>query len=780
MPQPPAYGNTGLPAVDRQNRRPVVHPQTSPDGGGGLSLQSAFRALLRRRWSLIIPLLLFPLAAVIAIARIAPSYEATSEVLIEANQINLGNLTGVLGNLNPDLDALSSEVKVVTSRKLAGQVVDNLDLTNNPSFYVAKSEGPGSFERAIDAVGGATTAAIDWAVATVGGVTGAEPASPNPSPSVLPSETVVPEERIAAVKRDEVIDVLLGRLDVEVLGASRVMMVTYTGPSPEEAAIVANAVADAYLDERVQVKLDAVDRANDWINQRLLTLQDSVQDAEQRAESFRAQAGITSGVDADLVTEQISRLSGQLTDARSDLIRAQSTLNQARAALANPNAADSVPEIQGSQIIVRLRDQEAQIRSEYAELSAELGRQHPRMIEMRAQLSQIEEGIATEVRRVVASLQRGVQAARSRVASLEASLDDLRGQTQVRDTASIELRDLERRAAAERDHLTAMLVESQRLTTQFDVTQPDARILSPAVVPAHPSSPKKKLILAGAILLALTVGLLLIYLQELLDQACYSSDDIDDALGVRTLALVPEVRTRRRLVTASMPLTDPLSRFTDAMQSLSLMVRSRGDVANSLAVVSARPAEGKSTVAAALARTAALHGERVILIDCDLRRPSLTEVFSGGPTPGLSDILRGRNTADMAIRRDPHSPLSYIPAGAPRDVAYSTSLLQSEAMTNLLDELRQEFDLIVMDAPPLMATVDSVIVAEQAGTALLCVRWQETPKRVASQALKKLDEAGIEVLGAVLSRVDTRRLTQYGYADSEYYNPRYNAYHGRS
>ena len=191
-------------------------------------------------------------------------------------------------------------------------------------------------------------------------------------------------------------------------------------------------------------------------------------------------------------------------------------------------------------------------------------------------------------------------------------------------------------------------------------------------------------------------------------------------------------------------------------------------------ITAARPGEGKTTTSVALARSAAMNGERVLLIDCDVRQPSLGRVFRAEGAAGVTDLLLGQAVLERIIRRDHLSSLDYIPAGAAE--IHSLGLFMSEAMAGLLDRVRRDYDLIVLDAPPALAMADARVVARLADATLLCVKWRDTPRSVVRNSLALLEDAHARVVGACLTQVDAKVHGRSGYADAEVYHPRYGGY----
>jgi capsular exopolysaccharide synthesis family protein len=362
------------------------------------------------------------------------------------------------------------------------------------------------------------------------------------------------------------------------------------------------------------------------------------------------------------------------------------------------------------------------------------------------------------------------------VASLQESLRETEARANRNQGAEIRINALERETEASRSLLRAVLERSQQTVSQTAIEKPDGRILSPATVPGVPSFPKPMLFVVAAAALGVLFGLLLVWFLEQADSTLRSGDEVRSSLGLPCLALVP---TLRRGILGRHRVEDyvarkPLSPFSESMRTLRASLWLGSDPPRLVVITAARPGEGKTTTAVALARSAAMNGERVLLIDCDIRLPSVGKVFRAEGAPGVTDLLLGQANYEQILRRDHLTGLDYIPAGAAE--VHSLGLFMSEAMATLIERVRQDYDLVIMDAPPALAMADARVVARLADATLLCVKWRDTPRSVVRNSLALLEDAKARVVGAALTQVDARTHRRSGYADSEVYHPRYSGY----
>ena len=548
---------------------------------------------------------------------------------------------------------------------------------------------------------------------------------------------------------------------VRTVNASHVMEVTFTAEKPVLAAAVVNNLMDTYIKGQLAAKFSAVDKARVWLETRAVELRAEVRNQEDRIAAYRARQGLVQGVHAGLNTEQISQLTEDLARARADLANAEGRLDAAR----NRTGAATLAAVAPS--VVTLREQDSALAAQLQGLTTRLGPNHPDVLALRRQIEQVKRDVAAETGRVVAATEAEVRVARDRVAALQADLAAAQTRVDHSELAQVPLNAQERDADASRTLLATVLARIQETAQRAAVETVDAREVSLALPPDGPSFPRTGPMLAAAAAFGLLFGLFVVYLQELADTSLRSGEDVR-GLGLACLALIPEVPRRRlgRFRVEDYAALRPLSGFAEQVRGLRASLwRGGATRPRAIAVTAARPAEGKTSVALNLGRVAAQSGERVVLLDCDLRRPSLARLLGAEGQPGLAECLLEMAELSVVIRKDPLTSMAYIPAGSAG--ADTAGLFMSEAMARVLQKLRQEYDLVLMDAPPALAMSDTRLIAQLADATLLCARWRRTRREVVGNALELLEESQASVVGVVLTRVDARAHGRSGYADSE-------------
>jgi succinoglycan biosynthesis transport protein ExoP len=553
-------------------------------------------------------------------------------------------------------------------------------------------------------------------------------------------------------------------LTVSVLPGSRILTISFTSRSPQRAADAANLAMQLYLDHERDQSFAALTDAQDWLETHAATVQSQLDQTEAQLAEARASAGLVQGAQASLTTETVSRLAAALVQAQADM-----AMNQARlqSAAAGGDAAAANAAIAPN--LLPLRQKQADLAAQVQSLAAQYGPNYPALQDARSQLSAISGEIGAESGRELDAAKADLAAGRAQILTLQTALDNARVQEQSEDEESAPIRALEQRAEAGQDMLRAMTQQAGQLAQDASLTRPDARILSTAAVPSTPDTPHRALILLAALGLGFCSGLLLAALRDALDTSLHSGSEISTFTGLPCFSLLPETSAPYQAA-----LEAPFSLYAEQLRALRTGLGLTGGACKIIAITAARPGEGKTTLSIAFARSLAAAGLRVLAIDGDIRQPSFDPLFGTGGAPGLTDHLAGLSKLETIIIHDTLTGASIIPAGTQAKAALS--LFLSPALPNFLERLREDYDIILIDAPPAFALAEGRVLARLADCALLCIRWNQTPRRILRAAITLLDEAGVTIAGTALTRVNPIAHQKSGYADAEMYHPRYGGY----
>lgn len=711
-------------------RRPDDVPPPSPHAVP--NLRSVLDVLRRRKIPLLGCMFIVPLLAIIALKQVTPLYTATGTLIYEPGRYRTQELQSILQS-DPITDAVMlSQVEVLHGLRTVEPMAQRLDLFSKPEFNPSLRP-PSLFTRYF----GRGPPATD---ATTG-----------------PPSHSIRNEVLLAVQRATVVRPITG---------SHVIEVSFTANDPVLAAAAVNGLMDIYIRAQLAAKFSAVDKARAWLERRASELRTELRSQEDQIATYRAQKGLVQGVHAELDVENVTQLTEALARARADLATAEGRLNATSTQSGDAPLADSV---------VRLREQETTIAGELQSLQVRLGPKHPDVVALQRELAEVRAQEQAETSRVVSGTEAGLRAAQDRVAGLERDLTAAQARVDQNARAEIPLSLMQRDVDASRSLLANVLQTLQETAQQAAVETPDAHEVSLALPPAQPAYPRTRAMLAAAVASGVILGLFLVYLLEISDTTLASGDDVRRQVRLPCLALVPNLsrRTLGRLRVQDYAALRPLGGFAEQMRALRTSLWIGQTKPRTIAITGARPAEGKTTLALSLARVAALSGERVILLDCDLRRPAMAGLL-GVDGPGLAELLLDQAELAEVVRHDPLTPLMVIPAGAIGPG--SAGLFMTGKMGSLLQSLQQDFALVVMDAPPALAMADTRLIAQMADATLFCARWRRTTHDVARNAVALLEEAGANVAGVALTRVDARVHFLSGYSDADACGPRLGGY----
>lgn len=709
-------------------------------------------ATFRRRLRLFATVALVVFVAVLLFTlQETPRYTATAQVMLDPRQEQVTDMSAVLSGLPADTQTMDTEVEVLRSRSLANRVVTQLKLDQDPYFNpsIAKPTG--------------LKALLPWA---------------KKSPAPTPAAGTVEAQRL----REKIVDNVLDGLKVRRAGLTYLISVDYIHPDPERAARLANAFADLYLTEQLEAKFDATAKANEWLNTRVQDLRGQLQQAEADVQQYKIANNLLSAEGATLTEQEISGLNQQLASARAAQAETDARLSIARSQLARGSNGEDVGESLNSPVVQQLRKQRAEQSAKVADLSGRYGERHPDLLKAKRELADIDGQIQAEIRRIISSLEAQAQVARQRTGSMASSVSASKGTLAGNNRAGIRLGELERKAESVRTLYESLLARFKQTTASQGIEQPDARVVSQAKIPTAPSYPKPSLNLAIGLAAALGAGLMAIILAEILMAGLFTEDEVERRLGQPYLGSVPllssavDGKLARGVSPADYLLSKPLSGFAESFRKLraAVLFAKIGEPAKVIAVTSSLPGEGKTTTTFSLARTLATSGANVVVVDCDLRQSAINRFLAEPPTVGLIEVLNGQVTLEQALITD-QSGAKVLPlaksATTPRDV------LGSAAMARLLQDLRQRFDVVLLDTAPLLAIADTRILAPSADAVVMLARWKKTPVKAITSALALLQGKGVFVAGVALTQVDLKAQGRYGYGDANYYYKSYRKYY---
>ncbi|BBU62374.1 hypothetical protein MSC49_23090 [Methylosinus sp. C49] len=551
-----------------------------------------------------------------------------------------------------------------------------------------------------------------------------------------------PEFGAAALER------LRSALSVAQLRYSPVIKIAVTSTDPAKAARLADAIADAFVVDRLDTRLEAARRASAWLAERLVALQRQLRASEEALARFRAAYAPATPAKQQTAIAQ-----------RAAEARAEAAERRAQIALGSP------PALGGA--LDELRQRGDQLSRREAELRARYTPAHPSVIALRAEKADVERAIEAERRRLAASARQELELAEKSSDAATTALREISEAEEGDKERLVRRSELERAAAADRKLLDETMRRARLVEEQAKFEPRDARIISPALAPNAPSWPDAQQTLLIALALGAVFGLGVAYACELKDTGFTTIAQIETGLGLPLLGSIPKTDASAPAL-ADLVRAKPLSRASEALRALrhAIAMSAVDDPPVLIQLASAVPGEGTTTIAAALAVSAAQSGLRTLLIDADLRRRAASRLFRAEERSGLVELLIGSASPVAAIFFDETRGIWILPAGG--EIQAPADLLASEKMKTLMSALRRSFDLVIVDTPPVGPVVDPLVVAGLVDKTIVVIRWAATSREVVAHAIERLPDRG-KIAGVALNLVSEAKARKYGpYAYSPY------------
>lgn len=713
------------------------------------------RVLHKRRWTALTAFLVVFGSVTLYTFTATPIFNARVQILIENENPNVVKFEEVYDQNKGTNDYYQTQYRILQSRALARRTIDTEKLWEHP--ILTTSGSPVSLNP------------ITWAALTVKFV----------RESVLDSETVEQQSvgSVESAAQSRVIDAFLKGVVVTPVRNSRLVDVSYQSPDATFSSQVANALATQYIEQNMEFKFLATKEATDFLNARTAEQRKQLEKSEQALQQYREKTGAMALEDRqNIVVQRLADLNAAVTRARTDRIEKESVYNQIRAIQNDRAAVDTFPAILNNAFIQQLKVQLNEIQRQRAQLAEKLGARHPDMVKVQSAVETTDARISAEVQKVIQALRNDFLAAQANERSLQASLDQQRSEAQDLNRASIQYGVLQRDATSNQTMFSGLLERSRETGISGELKTSNIRIIDRAETPRSPASPKKAANLSLAVLGGALLGIGLAFFFEYLDSRIKQPEEIKSLLGLPFLGMIPLFNAKDAigppLIGNGMP-----NDFSEAFRAIrtSVLFASADAGSKSIVITSTGPGEGKSVVAANIAMSLALAGQRVLLIDADMRRPKTHELFGVALEPGLSNVMVGDAKASETVRRTLTPNLWLMAAG--KHPPNPAELLGSRRFKDFMDSLSEHFDWVIIDSPPVMAVTDAGVIAHRATGVVFVVGAEMTTKGAAKAALEQLDSAKAKYVGGILNRVDVHRNPYYY---SRYYRREYANYYARS
>lgn len=711
-------------------------------------------SILRRQYLVLTLGLAVGIGIGILYLSLAPrTYVAAGQILIDKN------LQDVAGDVAPtsamDLEAeILNQIEVLKSSRIATAVAEAENLMTDEAFL----NPPPSFTKRIRQ-------------ALLGLL----------SPFLGPAEA---EPRALEATVQETAGALRAGVSVERVGRSAVIRIAYEASSPELANRITNAYAVAFVQDQLNADLEATRQATDWLQGRLAELGESQRQATLAVQLFRRESGLTRGEDEELSNQRLEALTDQLVLAQAETARVRALSNQLQAVIdAGPEAAaNSVALLSNSGIddeeIAAIRTRYASVMRRIDEITAAFGADHAQIAVLEAERQALTDQIFVQLRGLNEQYRDQLTIAERQENGLRENIEAEGRAAAEANQAQVELNALQQRSEALGILYNSFLSRYEESIQRQSFPIPGVRVITEPEQPRQPSGPRTLFVLAGSLIFGMFLGIGAGAVNELRERSFRIGSQISNELGLRFLGYLPKLRSgalkRGNSATAiqnhryirdqviGRRSNAPTTAFLETLKSAKLMLRKRHHTGRSVTVgvVSVLPGEGKTTFAVSFAEMLAANGDKVLLIDADLRQPAASRLAAPEAKLGLMDMAAGKSWREI-VQVDAETGLAILPAVSSDTVSASNDFLTSQPVQSLLEEARREFDYVVIDLPPLGPMVDALSIEPWTDGFILVTEWGRTPRRLVRAILENEPQLSDEIIGVVLNKVDFARLGRY-------------------
>lgn len=648
-----------------------------------------------------------------------PMYTSRAMVALESRQEQVVDIESVVTGLSGDQASINTEVEVLRSRGLAKKLVARLNLLEDPEFNTTLIEDDGFSLRGI--LGGLRSRDQDVR---------------------KPDERAILESTI-----NRVLDVI----SISNVRQSYVFQITAVTTSPTRSADIANELARLYILDQLEVKFEATEQATNWLTERVSQLKTELEESESKVKTFDAGTELVSA-------EALAALNRQLKEIRDRVGEAD---------LAQQAASETLSRLQSAANTGDMATMEA----------AAEDRTLSRVYDLIKQGSAEDDAFEARYNQILDRAQLDKDRAQAQMDALNGSITDLERRIGKQSADLVELQQLQREAEASRLIYEYFLGRLKETSVQQGIQQADSRILSEAVIPTSPSAPRKSMILALSMILGLVAGTGAVLVREFMQNTFRTAEELEQFTGYTVMGSIPVIPAADRTKVLEYIQQKPTSQAAEAIRNLrtSILLSNVDKPPKIIMSTSSVPSEGKTTQSILLAMNFAALGNRVLLIEGDIRRRVFSNYLNVKNTVGLVSVLSGDASVDEAIQRDDRMGVDVLIGEKPKINA--ADLYASERFETFLQEMRSHYDLIVIDTPPVLVVPDSRVIGQFVDAIIYTVKWDETQKSQVTAGLAMFESVGLKVTGLTLGQVDAKGIKKYGLGGYGSYGAGYSGYY---
>lgn len=718
-----------------------------------IDLRQIWHGLMSFKWRILGFTVMTTLLAILVVLNIAPQYTARATLMIEANQARAVSIEEVYGIDTKNQEYFLTQFEILKSDRIAERVIERLALVDNPEF------NPEADKTGLSIAGVKT-----WL----------QEAFPLLDALKAPTVPLSSEEEEYRA-RQEVLAAFKENLSISPIRRTQLVHISYTSKDPKLAALIANEVGKVFIEENIEARLQVAQEANRWLNVRLEELREKMRGSEAKLQQFLQAEGLVDvqGV-SGLASKELAELSTQLNKARDRRVAAETlfniTQNQSKKG-PDVSVIASIPEISSHPTIQDVKLAEVQAERKVSELSKRYGPKHPKLKAATAELESVKRNLNNEIRQLVKGINSELQAARQSERTLLAEMDKRKVEFQTLSVQSAKFSELKREVQTNRDLFDLFLNRQKETSASSDFNATVARFTDFAKPPLEPSKPNRKLVVLLAFVASLGLGCVLALLADSLKDTFSDVKQIDKALSLSLLGTVPKLKQRKPLRPSDY--FDAKHRqLMEAVRSIrtAYLLANTNKPSKVVMITSSLPEEGKTTSSINFALSLA-QMERTLLIDADLRKPSLGSRFGlSSAQPGLTNVLTGTHPLEECLYHDEALSLDVLSAGVL--TSNPLELISSSAFVTLLDELKERYDRIVIDSPPCLPVSDSYVLAQQADSTIIVINADRTRVSEVKEVVMRFAQQGTRMDGVILNKLDAKQASRYGHYGS------YQGYYG--
>jgi exopolysaccharide transport family protein len=729
--QPPSY--SGYSYVSSQEEREV-------------NLRDYWKIIQKRRWIIIAFFLIVLIATAVATFTMKPIYRGTTTIQINKENPQIVDFKEIFAVNTMDMDYYQTQYKILESRSLARRVIQNLKLSEHPEFQIK----PGTpFQQSKSKT------------------------LTSPSTYFSPSNKDLSEDE----KETSLINQFLKKLKIEPIRNSRLVKIHFDSNTPELSAQVSNTLAATYIQQNLETRFVATERAKEWLTKQLGELKAKVERADEDLQAFGSKHDIISLDEKENVTMQrLTELNETLTKAEAERMAKEALYKQTK-----EKNIDSLSSILENKLIMDLKQAYIQLEAQYMKLSETYKPEYPEMVRLKSQMDTVQKRLDAEINKIIVGIRNDYESNLRREALLRQAYQQQKAKALEMKQRGIQYNILKREADTNRELYKGLLQRMKEAGVSAGITASNIQVIDQAELPTKPYRPNKPLNLLLAAVVGLFLGVGLAFFFEYLDNTVKTTEDVEQLIRLPSYGMVPEISSerRRRLEKGtSYPVElithgHPKSMLSEAYRNIrtSILLSFSEKPPKRILLTSPNPAEGKTTTVINIAIALAQTGARVVIVDTDLRKPRIHKVFDKENGVGLSNFLSGRAELESLVKGTEIPNLFYIPSGPiPPN---PSELIGSNLFKSMMVSLEERFDHIVLDSPPVLGFADSIILSTFVDGIILVVSGGKTPRETLQRAKEVLQQVNAKILGVIINRVDIHR-SDYGY-----YYYRYHSYYGK-